>query len=43
VALVRELFFRGLPQDVLLPLAEALENVYTNIVERGSGFRGADD
>jgi DNA-binding MarR family transcriptional regulator len=43
VALVRELFFRGLPEDVLLPLAEALENVYTNIVERGSGFRGADD
>ncbi|MCU1492631.1 MAG: putative MarR-family protein regulatory protein [Acidimicrobiaceae bacterium] len=43
VALVRELFFRGLPEEVLLPLAETLEHVYTNIVERGSGYRGADD
>jgi DNA-binding MarR family transcriptional regulator len=43
VALVRELFFRGLSEDVLLPLAETLEHVYTNIVEHGSGYRGADD
>ena len=38
VELVAELFFRGLPEDVLLPLAETLEHVYTNITERGSGI-----
>ncbi len=43
VALVQDLFFRGLPEDVLIPLAETLENVYNNIVERGSGYRDTDD
>jgi DNA-binding MarR family transcriptional regulator len=43
VTLVRESFFRGLPEDVLLPLAETLEHVYANIVERRSGNRGTDN
>jgi DNA-binding MarR family transcriptional regulator len=41
VALVQELFFRGLSEDALVPLAQTLEHVYANIVERGSGYRGA--
>ena len=36
IELVRRLFFDGLPQDLLTPLAEGLENVYGNILERGS-------
>jgi DNA-binding MarR family transcriptional regulator len=40
VALVQDLFFRGLREDLLAPLTEALEHVYTNIVERGSGHPG---
>jgi DNA-binding MarR family transcriptional regulator len=43
VALVQELFFRGLSEDTLVPLAQTLEQVYTNIVECGSGHRGADN
>ena len=43
VALVQELFFRGLSEDMLVPLAQTLEHVYANIVERGSGYRGAND
>jgi DNA-binding MarR family transcriptional regulator len=43
VALVQELFFRGLSEDVLVPLAETFEHVYANIVERGLGHRGAED
>lgn len=42
-ALVQELFFDRLPEDMLVPIAEAFEQVYSNIVERGSGFHGADD
>jgi DNA-binding MarR family transcriptional regulator len=40
VALVQDLFFHGLREDLLAPLTEALEQVYTNIVERGSGHGG---
>jgi DNA-binding MarR family transcriptional regulator len=43
VELVQELFFHGLSEDALGPLAETLEHVYANIVERGSGYRGAED
>jgi DNA-binding MarR family transcriptional regulator len=43
VALVQELFFRGLSEDELVPLAETLEHVYANIAERGSGRRGTED
>lgn len=42
VTLVRELFFGGLPQELLAPLAEALEHVYLNILEHGSAHRGSD-
>jgi DNA-binding MarR family transcriptional regulator len=37
VALVKELFFSGLRDDLLAPLNEALEHVYKNILERGPG------
>jgi DNA-binding MarR family transcriptional regulator len=43
VELVQELFFLGLSKAALGSLAEALEHVYANIVERGSGYRGAED
>jgi DNA-binding MarR family transcriptional regulator len=43
VELVQELFFHGLSEDALGPLAETLEHVYANIVERGSGYRGVRD
>ena len=36
VDLVRRLFFGGLPADLVGPLSEALESVYTNIIEQGS-------
>jgi DNA-binding MarR family transcriptional regulator len=36
VELVRELFFGGLRDDLLTPLAESLEHVYLNIVEHRS-------
>ena len=42
-ALVQKLFFDGLPAVMLVPIAETLEQIYSNIVERGSGFHGADD
>jgi DNA-binding MarR family transcriptional regulator len=42
VALVEQLFFDGLRDDLLAPLTEALEHVYRNIVERGSGHLGTD-
>jgi len=41
--LVQELFFHGLPEHALGPLAETLERVYENIVERGAGYRGEED
>jgi DNA-binding MarR family transcriptional regulator len=40
VALVKELFFSGLRDDLLASLTEALEHVYRNILERGSGHGG---
>jgi DNA-binding MarR family transcriptional regulator len=36
VDLVRRLFFDGVPRELLDPLSTALEQVYDNIVERGS-------
>jgi DNA-binding MarR family transcriptional regulator len=36
VDLVRRLFFGGLPESLVGPLSEALESVYTNIIEKGS-------
>jgi DNA-binding MarR family transcriptional regulator len=36
VALVRRLFFDGLPEPLLAPLTEALENIYENIIEQGT-------
>jgi DNA-binding MarR family transcriptional regulator len=36
VALVRRLFFGGLPAGLVGPLSEALESVYANIIEQGS-------
>jgi len=43
VALVRDLFFRGLSDDSLAGLTEGLEHVYANIVERGSERAGTDN
>jgi DNA-binding MarR family transcriptional regulator len=40
-ALVRELFFSGIPKDLLGPLTEALEQVYTTIVHRGDLHRSS--
>jgi DNA-binding MarR family transcriptional regulator len=36
VDLVRDLFFDGLPDQLLAPLTEALENIYANILDRGT-------
>ncbi|MGH9123092.1 MAG: MarR family winged helix-turn-helix transcriptional regulator, partial [Acidimicrobiales bacterium] len=36
VALVRRLFFECLPQELLSPLREALEAIYSHIVEHGT-------
>lgn len=36
VDLVRQLFFEGLPPDLVGPLSEALESVYANIIKRGT-------
>src|SRR5580658_3204932 len=36
VDLVRRLFFGGLPEGQMGPLAESLESVYANIIEQGS-------
>jgi DNA-binding MarR family transcriptional regulator len=36
VDLVRDLFFEGLPPELLGPLGDALERVYANIIERGT-------
>jgi hypothetical protein len=36
VDLIHDLFFGGLPGDLLPPLTQALESVYQNIVARGS-------
>ncbi|WIX77656.1 MarR family winged helix-turn-helix transcriptional regulator [Amycolatopsis carbonis] len=36
VELVRNLFFDGLPAELLTPLTEAMENIYANILERGT-------
>ena len=36
VDLVRRLFFGGLPEGLVGPLADALESVYVNIVKHGS-------
>jgi hypothetical protein len=36
VDLVRRLFFGGLPDGLVGPLAEALEGVYANIIKLGS-------
>ena len=36
VALVRRLFFGGLPDVLVGPLSEALESVYANIIRHGS-------
>ena len=35
VDLVRNLFFDGLPPDLMGPFTEALENMYANIIKRG--------
>ena len=34
--LVRQLFFDGLPADLIGPLTEALEGVYANIIKQGT-------
>ena len=36
IALVRRLFFEGLPDELLGPLTVGLESVYDNIIERGT-------
>ena len=36
IDLVRRLFFDGLPDELLGPLASGLESVYDNIIERGT-------
>jgi DNA-binding MarR family transcriptional regulator len=36
VDLVRELFFDGLPAELIGPLTEALESVYANIIKQGT-------
>jgi hypothetical protein len=36
VALVRRLFFEGLPAELLAPFSDALEKVYEHILENGS-------
>ena len=36
VGLVRDLFFDGLPGQLLEPLTEALEGIYANILDRGT-------
>jgi DNA-binding MarR family transcriptional regulator len=36
VDLVRQLFFGGLPKDLLPPLSEALEAIYDHIVQHGT-------
>lgn len=36
IHLVRQLFFDGLPDELLDPLAAALESVYDNIIARGT-------
>jgi DNA-binding MarR family transcriptional regulator len=36
VALVRSLFFDGLPDHLLAPLTEALEQIYGTVVEKGT-------
>jgi DNA-binding MarR family transcriptional regulator len=36
VALVRQLFFEGLPEDLLAPLSTALEAIYENILKNGT-------
>ena len=42
VALVRRLFFDGLPEPLLEPLTEALEKIYDNIIEQGTLPRPAE-
>ena len=42
VELVRDLFFGGLRDDLLTPLAESLEHVYRNIVEYSSAHDSPD-
>ena len=36
VDLVRHLFFGGLPKELLAPLSQALEAIYSHIVENGT-------
>lgn len=36
VDLVRQLFFEGLPPELVAPLSNALESVYANIIKQGS-------
>lgn len=36
VDLVRQLFFGGLPKDLLVPLSEALEAIYDHIIQHGT-------
>ena len=36
IELVRQLFFDGLPDELLDPLADALESVHDNIIARGT-------
>ena len=36
VALVRHLFFEGLPKEQLAPLSEALEAIYDHVVQHGT-------
>jgi DNA-binding MarR family transcriptional regulator len=48
VDLVRRLFFGGLPDGLVGPLAKALESVYSNIIKHGSlpppvGWHPAED
>jgi DNA-binding MarR family transcriptional regulator len=43
VDLVRRLFFDGLPDELLDPLAAALESVYNNIIDRGTLPAPADE
>jgi DNA-binding MarR family transcriptional regulator len=40
---VRRLFFEGLPDELLEPLAIGLESVYDNIIERGTLPAPADE
>ena len=43
VDLVRRLFFGGLPHDLLVPLSEAFEAIYDNIIEHGTLPRPSEE